>query len=118
MLLAHWCSHGGCATEKPANWGVFALLSLGSYSNLDTIYLFSENRRGYREAGFQKAALTGIDNEHLTFFYSYSMRLQSVLQKSFGASKAKCQLLFLFLTANRIYEIIGVKIPLKMFGAM
>lgn len=30
------------------------------------IYLFSERRRGYREAGSQTAALPG--SEHLTFF--------------------------------------------------
>lgn len=86
MKCSERVSDGGCATEKPAHGRL--RLALYGLIQTSTIYLFSERRRGYREAGSQKAALTGIDNEHLTFL-QFDPRLQSVLQKSFGSPQTQ-----------------------------
>lgn len=60
---------------------------IGKDSNFNTIYLFSETRCGYREAElsdgrFKHARL--LNSFLLDHFSVFCLRLQSVVQKSFG----------------------------------
>lgn len=126
----------GVATEKPGPifilQGVCSLPQslIGLKSTLNTIYLFSETRRGYREADVSEGSFKRIWLLNLEFlltwpFFSVFAWCSRVLyRKALVRLKMKVPLavvndyLFYFWTVDYIFKWIGFEIPFKMSGAI